>query len=166
VTGRRTSTPSSSNTVCSGLDGGATDERAGLTGVTCGRDRATSGTHQAGAVHQPQDRQGPRPDDPAVAAVAGGSGDRVSRKGAKPRSQRTKPAAASEDDRATVPLFRWRFRWGDRFTDEKGEWEVARVFLPPPRVLRRVKRVESPYFAMASQAGGCSPRLAPLLHCE
>ena len=27
--------------------------------------------------HQPQDRQGPRPDDPAVAAAAGGSGDRV-----------------------------------------------------------------------------------------
>ena len=27
--------------------------------------------------HQPQDRQGARPDDPAVAAAAGGSGDRV-----------------------------------------------------------------------------------------
>src|SRR6185295_5778429 len=27
--------------------------------------------------HQPQDRQGPRPDDPAVGAGAGGSGDRV-----------------------------------------------------------------------------------------
>ena len=26
---------------------------------------------------QPQDRQGPRPDDPAVAPAAGGSGDRV-----------------------------------------------------------------------------------------
>ena len=29
------------------------------------------------AGHQPQDRQGPRPHDPAVAAGAGGSGDRV-----------------------------------------------------------------------------------------
>ena len=29
------------------------------------------------AGHQPQDRQGPRPDDPAVAPAAGGSGDRV-----------------------------------------------------------------------------------------
>jgi hypothetical protein len=27
--------------------------------------------------HQPQDRQGPRPDDPALAPAAGGSGDRV-----------------------------------------------------------------------------------------
>ena len=36
--------------MCSGLDGGATDERTGLTGVTCGRDRATSGTHQVKAV--------------------------------------------------------------------------------------------------------------------
>ena len=37
-------------------------------------DRAA---HQVRAGHQPQDRQGPRPDDPAVAAGAGGSGDRV-----------------------------------------------------------------------------------------
>ena len=29
------------------------------------------------AGHQPQDRQGPRPDDPAVAPAAGGPGDRV-----------------------------------------------------------------------------------------
>jgi hypothetical protein len=28
-------------------------------------------------VHQPQDRQDARPDDPAVAPAAGGSGDRV-----------------------------------------------------------------------------------------
>ena len=32
---------------------------------------------QVRAGHQPQDRQGPRPDDPAVAPAAGGSGDRV-----------------------------------------------------------------------------------------
>src|SRR5262245_34905027 len=29
------------------------------------------------AGHQPQDRQGPRPDDPGVALAAGGPGDRV-----------------------------------------------------------------------------------------
>src|SRR6266404_8871426 len=34
-------------------------------------------THQVRPGHQPQDRQGPRPDDPAVAPAAGGSGDRV-----------------------------------------------------------------------------------------
>src|SRR5260370_23251865 len=28
-------------------------------------------------VHKPQDRQGPRPDDPALAPTAGGSGDRI-----------------------------------------------------------------------------------------
>src|SRR5512143_158343 len=33
--------------------------------------------HEVRAGHQPQDRQGPRPDDPAVAPRAGGSGDRV-----------------------------------------------------------------------------------------
>ena len=33
--------------------------------------------HEVRAGHQPQDRQGPRPDDPAVAPAAGGSGDRV-----------------------------------------------------------------------------------------
>ncbi len=37
-------------------------------------DRAAD---QVRAGHQPQDRQGPRPDDPAVAPAAGGSGDRV-----------------------------------------------------------------------------------------
>src|SRR4029077_6100766 len=34
-------------------------------------------TDQVRVGHQPQDRQGPRPDDPAVAPAAGGSGDRV-----------------------------------------------------------------------------------------
>ena len=33
--------------------------------------------HEVRAGHQPQDRQGPRPDDPAVAPAAGGSGDRI-----------------------------------------------------------------------------------------
>ena|SRR6266545_7012635 len=33
--------------------------------------------HQVRAGHQPQDRQSPRPDDPAIAPAAGGSGDRV-----------------------------------------------------------------------------------------
>src|SRR5216683_4805952 len=33
--------------------------------------------HQVRTGHQPQDRQGPRPDDPTVAPAAGGSGDRV-----------------------------------------------------------------------------------------
>ena len=33
------------------------------------------------AGHQPQDRQGARPQDPAVAPAAGGSGDRVSANG-------------------------------------------------------------------------------------
>ena len=32
---------------------------------------------QVRAGHQPQDREGPRPDDPAIAPAAGGSGDRV-----------------------------------------------------------------------------------------
>jgi ABC-type uncharacterized transport system substrate-binding protein len=34
-------------------------------------------TDEVRAGHQPQDRQSPRPDDPAVAPAAGGSGDRV-----------------------------------------------------------------------------------------
>src|SRR5438874_2379421 len=33
--------------------------------------------HQVRIDHQPEDRQGPRPDDPAVALAAGGPGDRV-----------------------------------------------------------------------------------------
>src|SRR6185295_16630501 len=37
--------------------------------------------HEVRVDHQPQDRQGARPDDPAVAPAAGGSGDRVSRTG-------------------------------------------------------------------------------------
>ena len=41
------------------------------------RRPARRAAHEVRAGHQPQDRQGPRPDDPAVAAAAGGSGDRV-----------------------------------------------------------------------------------------
>ena len=41
------------------------------------RRSARRAADQVRAGHQPQDRQGPRPDDPAVAAGAGGSGDRV-----------------------------------------------------------------------------------------
>src|SRR4029453_17057556 len=33
--------------------------------------------HEVRTCHQPQDRQGPRPHDTALAAGAGGSGDRV-----------------------------------------------------------------------------------------
>ena len=40
---------------------------------------AHRGAYEVRAGHQPQDRQGPRPDDPPVAPAAGGSGDRVSR---------------------------------------------------------------------------------------
>ena len=41
------------------------------------RRPARGAAHQVRAGHQPQDRQGARPDDPAVAPAAGGSGDRV-----------------------------------------------------------------------------------------
>ena len=41
------------------------------------RRSARRAAHEVRAGHQPQDRQGPRPHDPAVAAGAGGSGDRV-----------------------------------------------------------------------------------------
>ena len=60
---------------------------------------------QVRAGHQPQDRQGPRPDDPAVAAAAGGSGDRVmdrrafllaSLAGAPRRAARRRSAAGGE----------------------------------------------------------------------
>jgi hypothetical protein len=34
--------------------------------------RFADGRHEVRAGHQPQDRQGPRPDDPAIAAAAGG----------------------------------------------------------------------------------------------
>src|SRR5260370_30845130 len=52
-------------------------------GLLCGQDsqglssrRPTRReTHQVRPGHQSQDRQGPRPDDPAVAPAAGGSGD-------------------------------------------------------------------------------------------
>jgi hypothetical protein len=44
--------------------------------------RAGRTTHEVRAGDQPQDRQGPRPDDPAVAPAAGGSGDRVKAAGA------------------------------------------------------------------------------------
>ena len=40
-------------------------------------DSACRASQQVRAGHQPEDRQGPRPDDPAVAPAAGGSGDRV-----------------------------------------------------------------------------------------
>src|SRR5260370_3824497 len=39
--------------------------------------QSAAATYQVRSGHQPQDRQGPRPDDPAVAPAAGGSGDRV-----------------------------------------------------------------------------------------
>ena len=61
-------------------------DRAGTTGhVLCGADPARrharrparGAAHQVRAGHQPQDRQGPGPDDPAVAPAEGGSGDRV-----------------------------------------------------------------------------------------
>ena len=41
------------------------------------RRPARRAAHQVRAGHQPQDRQGPRPHDPAVAPAAGRSGDRV-----------------------------------------------------------------------------------------
>src|SRR5260370_14299435 len=69
------------------LDGGRAVRRGQLPagGELCAQDREG---HQAGRLtsprtteirtcYQPQDRQGPRPHDPAVAPAAGGSGDRV-----------------------------------------------------------------------------------------
>ena len=47
-----------------------------LRGGSTGRSAGRAG-NEVRTDHQPQDRQGPRPDDPAVAAAAGGSGDRV-----------------------------------------------------------------------------------------
>ena len=59
------------------------------------------------AGHQPQDRQGPRPDDPAVAPAAGGSGDRVDGPARVPRwsllasSPRRSPPRRSRRGRCT-----------------------------------------------------------------
>ena len=47
-----------------------------LKGAKPGRS-ARRAAHQVRAGHQPQDREGARPDDPAVAAAAGGSGHPV-----------------------------------------------------------------------------------------
>jgi putative tryptophan/tyrosine transport system substrate-binding protein len=47
------------------------------------RGSARRAAEQIRAGHQPQDRQGPRPHDPAVAAGAGGSGHRVVRRPAR-----------------------------------------------------------------------------------
>ena len=38
---------------------------------------ACRGTDDIRVRHQPEDREGPRPDDPIIAPAAGGSGDRV-----------------------------------------------------------------------------------------
>jgi hypothetical protein len=50
------------------VQGAARGEASGL---------ARRAAHQVRAGHQPQDRQGPRPHDPALAAGAGGSGHRM-----------------------------------------------------------------------------------------
>src|SRR5713101_8110357 len=55
------------------------DRRAFISGATLGLLAAPlpAGAQQTGAGDQPQDRQGPWSDDPAVGAGAGGPGDRV-----------------------------------------------------------------------------------------
>ena len=62
---------------------------------------------------------------PAVAAGAGGSGHRVSRKGAKAGPRRPKPAAAQDADAMAVSVLPMELQVGDRFTDHDFEWEVV-----------------------------------------
>jgi hypothetical protein len=49
--------------------------------------RTTFPAHEVRTHHQPQHRQGSRPDDPAVAPAAGGSGDRVATPPSQPAGQ-------------------------------------------------------------------------------
>ena len=81
-----------------------------------------SSSRQVRAGDQPQDRQGPRPDDPAVAAAAGGSGDRVM------------------DRRAFIGTAGWRppRRAARRRGAAGGEGLPHRVAAPGPRRLRRI----------------------------
>jgi ABC transporter substrate binding protein len=66
-------------------------------------------THQVRARHQPQDRQGPRPDDPAISAGAGGSSNRVMRRRAflfsvcSQCSPRRSPLGRSRRGRCKLP---------------------------------------------------------------
>jgi hypothetical protein len=63
---------------------------------------APRAAHEVRAGDQPQDRQGARPDDPAVAPAAGGSGDRMSHPDllvaeAEEREARERAKRAEED---------------------------------------------------------------------
>jgi hypothetical protein len=100
------------------------------------------------AAHQPQDCQDPRPHDPAVAAGAGGSGDRLlSRKGAKSHTRPAKRDETQNADAAPVSILPMEIQVGDRFSDAEGEWEVVGhlATLHGAKTLRaRVRRTDQP----------------------
>jgi hypothetical protein len=62
-------------------------------------------------VHQPQDRQGPWPDDPAVAPAAGGSGDRVAARSIVWRDELTSFTRSLGILAALVGLVCWLNDW-------------------------------------------------------
>jgi hypothetical protein len=64
---------------------------------------------------------GPRPDDPAVAAGAGGSDHRVNR---KPQQRQAKPPANDEPDAGSASVLPMALQPGDRFTAEGFDWGV------------------------------------------
>src|SRR5512134_3607044 len=90
--------------------------------ISRSRGPAGRGTNEVRAGHQSQDREGPRPHHPAVAASAGGSGDRMKRKGAKPQQRQAELQRAKDGD--TLSLLPMEIQVGDRFTDHEFEWQV------------------------------------------
>ena len=123
------------------------------------------------ADHQPQDRQGPRPDDPAVTPAAGGSGDRVSQP-RKPGSGRqpvaeplsappdvggqaqsctaakgSRPRRGCRDEGAKAPIGRSEevARQGSSYRDRKGRARPVHLSARglPPKSAVEVYRVET-----------------------
>jgi hypothetical protein len=71
----------------------------------------------------------------------------VSRKGGKSRKRPPKADAAKSADVVAVSILPMEIQFGDRFTDEEGEWEVVShpATLHGAKTLRaRVRRTEQP----------------------
>ena len=83
--------------------------------------------HEIRAGHQPEDREGPRLDHPAVAAAAGGSGDRVRAHRTGPGAPRSRPLAHARPR----PVRR------DGLRDRHGAFHRARLRVADDAVGRR-----------------------------
>jgi hypothetical protein len=89
-----------------------------------GNALTTEPGHEVLGGAQPQDRQGSRAHDPALAVGAGGSGHRVSRKRRKSDQRRARREGKPVADPERVSLLPMEIHVGDQFTDQDFEWEV------------------------------------------